>query len=116
MDTTDLNPYEILNLTPNSPKIDIKRAYRRMAMEYHPDHNANNPESEEIFKKIQWAYEELTDEKKKKKEYPKPVRTRPHPPSFFKNKDPLMSFIYTMMERQRYKKHFESTKAKQSTD
>jgi len=102
MDTTNLNPYKILNLTANAPKIDIKRAYRRMAMKYHPDQNTEDPEAEDKFKKIQWAYEELTSNKKKR-DYPKPVRTRPYPTSFFKNQDPFMNFINIMMERQRFK-------------
>ena len=105
MDTSNLNPYEILNLPGNAAKIDIKRAYRLMAKKFHPDHNDGNPDAEEKFKKIQWAYEELTNEKKKKRHL-KPVRTRPYPPAFFKNEDPFMNFLFTIREQQRFKKYY----------
>jgi len=63
MDTSNLNPYEILGLPANAPKIDIKRAYRQMAKKFHPDHNKNDREAEDQFKKIAEAYETLSNEK-----------------------------------------------------
>lgn len=108
MDTSNRNPYDILDLPANAAKIDIKRAYRQMVKKFHPDHNSDNPDAEDQFKKIQWAYEELTGKKKKKRDFPRPVRTRPYPPSFFKNESPFMNFLFNMMERQRFKEYFES--------
>ncbi len=50
------NLYEILGLTPQATDAELKLAYKRLAMQYHPDRNPNNPQSEEIFKQINEAY------------------------------------------------------------
>jgi molecular chaperone DnaJ len=42
--------YYILNVTSNASASEIRRAYRRLALEYHPDHHPEDPESEEKFK------------------------------------------------------------------
>ena len=57
--------YEILGIPKNASSDEIKKAYRKKAMEFHPDHNAANPEAEEMFKKISQAYEVLADSQKK---------------------------------------------------
>jgi molecular chaperone DnaJ len=57
--------YEILGVTRNSSEADIKKAYRQMAIKYHPDKNPNNKESEEKFKEAAEAYEVLSNPEKK---------------------------------------------------
>jgi molecular chaperone DnaJ len=59
--------YEILQV-PKAATIDeIKKAYRKLALKYHPDKNPNNPEAEAMFKEIAEAYGVLGDDEKKKK-------------------------------------------------
>ncbi|MBI5682746.1 MAG: molecular chaperone DnaJ [Deltaproteobacteria bacterium] len=53
--------YEILGLDRSATDEDIKRAFRRLAHQYHPDKNHGNKESEERFKEINEAYEVLRD-------------------------------------------------------
>ncbi|MCD6055924.1 MAG: dnaJ 1 [Gammaproteobacteria bacterium] len=57
--------YEILGVNRNASEQDLKSAYRRLAMKYHPDRNPNNKESEEKFKEAKEAYEILSDQKKR---------------------------------------------------
>lgn len=62
------SPYEALNLEKNTTKSDIKKAYYKLAREWHPDtYKGNNPEeAEEMFKKINAAYELLSDQDTRK--------------------------------------------------
>ncbi|WP_458659064.1 DnaJ domain-containing protein [Candidatus Vidania fulgoroideorum] len=53
--------YKILGLNINASENDIKKAYRRLAMKYHPDKNPGDPYSEEKFKEIKNAYEKITN-------------------------------------------------------
>jgi DnaJ-domain-containing protein 1 len=48
--------YELLDIPKESTAQDIKRKYRRLALKYHPDKNPDNPEAEEMFKKINQAH------------------------------------------------------------
>ena len=57
--------YEILGLAKNATPIDIKKAYRKMAIKYHPDKNPGDKVAEEKFKEAAAAYEVLSDENKK---------------------------------------------------
>jgi len=57
--------YEILGVGRNASPEEIKRAYRRAAMQYHPDRNRGDPESERRFKESAEAYEVLSDPEKR---------------------------------------------------
>ena len=58
--------YQILGVSKSSSPDDIKKSYRKLAMQYHPDKNQGNKKAEEKFKEISEAYEVLSDETKKK--------------------------------------------------
>jgi len=58
--------YEVLGVGKSASADDIKRAYRRMAMKYHPDKNPNDKEAEGKFKECAEAYEVLSDTEKRK--------------------------------------------------
>jgi DnaJ-class molecular chaperone len=55
------NPYEVLGIPSNSTDQEIKSAYRRMALRYHPDKNPDDPVAAEMFKEVTFAYEVLSD-------------------------------------------------------
>lgn len=57
--------YEILEIPKSASQDDIKKAYRKKALMYHPDRNQGNVEAEKKFKEISEAYEVLSDEKKR---------------------------------------------------
>ena len=57
--------YEILGCTKNATQEEIKKAYRKKALEFHPDRNPGDVEAEKKFKEISEAYEVLGDEKKR---------------------------------------------------
>ena len=57
--------YEILGISKDTGQDGIKKAYRQMAMKYHPDRNPGNKEAEEKFKEAAEAYEVLTDTEKR---------------------------------------------------
>ncbi|MDY7032924.1 MAG: DnaJ C-terminal domain-containing protein [Thermodesulfobacteriota bacterium] len=57
--------YHILGIHKEASETEIKKAYRRLALKYHPDTNPGKRESEEKFKKVSEAYEVLSDFKKK---------------------------------------------------
>ncbi len=55
--------YKILGIERDASKEDIKRAFRKLARQYHPDVNPNNPEALEKFKEINEEYSILNDKK-----------------------------------------------------
>ena len=57
--------YEVLGVERDASDDDLKKAYRRLAMKYHPDRNPDDPEGEEKFKEASEAYEILTDAEKR---------------------------------------------------
>jgi molecular chaperone DnaJ len=57
--------YELLEVSRNADEGEIKKAYRKLAMKYHPDRNPGDSSSEEKFKEIQQAYAVLSDTKKR---------------------------------------------------
>ena len=57
--------YEVLGVDRNADDATIKKAYRKLAMKYHPDRNPDNKEAEEKFKELGEAYEVLSNEEKR---------------------------------------------------
>lgn len=57
--------YKVLNVNKNASQDEIKRAYRKLAMKFHPDQNQGDKEAEEKFKQINEAYQVLSDEEKR---------------------------------------------------
>lgn len=57
--------YEVLGVSRGADESEIKKAYRKLAMKYHPDRNSNDKEAEEKFKEIQRAYGVLSDQQKR---------------------------------------------------
>ncbi len=59
--------YSILNVEESADAVEIKKNYRKLALEFHPDHNRGAPEAEEKFKGITEAYGVLIDPEKRRK-------------------------------------------------
>ncbi len=57
--------YEVLGVSKNATDLDIKRAYKRLAIKYHPDRNKGNKSYDEKFKEIKLAYEVLSNNEKR---------------------------------------------------
>lgn len=63
--STKRDYYEVLGVDKNVDAQALKKAYRKLAMQYHPDRNPDNKEAEEKFKEISEAYEVLSDDTKR---------------------------------------------------
>jgi len=57
--------YEVLGVDKTANEQEIKKAYRKLAMKYHPDRNPDDPAAEEKFKEASMAYEVLSDDSKR---------------------------------------------------
>ena len=63
--TMKMDYYEVLQVERTASDVEIKAAYRKLAMQYHPDRNPNNPDAEEKFKACSEAYQVLSDPDKR---------------------------------------------------
>ena len=61
----DKDLYSILGVSNDASTDELKKAYRKLAMKYHPDQNKDNPEAEEKFKEVSHAYDILKDEQRR---------------------------------------------------
>lgn len=59
--------YEVLGVDKSASESDIKKAYRKLAMEHHPDRNQGDKSAEEKFKEVKEAYESLSDPQKRQR-------------------------------------------------
>lgn len=62
---TEIDYYELLEISKDADKSIIKKAYRKMAMKFHPDKNPGDHEAEENFKAVNEAYQVLSDDEKR---------------------------------------------------
>src|SRR3954468_3605934 len=63
--TSKRDYYEVLGVTKTATSEEVKRAYRKLAVKYHPDKNPDDPHAEEKFKELGEAYDVLMDDEKR---------------------------------------------------
>ncbi len=101
MNPSDQDPYMILGLSPGATEKRSKKAYRRLAMRFHPDKNQDDPEAEKKFKEIQWAYESLR-RNKRPQSVPPDAAPQEHPLS--DSTDPFFNFFTALRSHYTKKK------------
>ena len=57
--------YDVLGVSKSASKDELKKAYRKLAMKYHPDRNPDDSQAAEKFKELSEAYEILSDDQKR---------------------------------------------------
>src|SRR3954451_16984050 len=60
------DPYKVLGVDKKASQDDMKKAYRKLARQYHPDRNPDDKSAEERFKEVQGAYDTIGDPEKRK--------------------------------------------------
>ncbi len=80
--------FAVLGLAPTASMEEIKKAYRQMAKQFHPDIVGNDPLSTSRFQEIQKAYEFLLAEKQRPSHYP-PLYYPPYPPPYYPERKPV---------------------------
>jgi molecular chaperone DnaJ len=97
--------YEILGLTKSATQDEIKKAYRKVAMEFHPDRNQGDAAAEEKFKEAAEAYEVLSDPTRKEKYdvYGHDAASRKHNPMEDMFKNSFMDDLFSRFTQQRRK-------------
>ena len=95
------DPHRTFGLTLDATEKEIRQAYRRLAMQNHPDHNPDDPEAGEKFKQVQWAYETLTGTKKKDSA---PNRSGQYERPFSGDAHPFFGFFRAMQNHYARKK------------
>jgi DnaJ-class molecular chaperone len=88
-----INHYDILGVSQTASEEELKIAYRRLAMKWHPDRNTENTEAEEKFKDINLAYELLSDSYKRKEYDNKLQAEKQANTSFNQSQDPFNQFF-----------------------
>ncbi len=76
------DPYELLGVTRGASEDEIRKAYRRLVREHHPDTNPGDPGAEERFKKVQQAHELLSNSRKRReydRGFPRKLRKKVSP-------------------------------------
>ena len=132
MTTTDF--YEILQVSPDASPLDIKKAYRRLALQHHPDRNNGSAESTERFKLISEAFQVLSDPAQRRtydqlRSQPSPssptstfrrhTPTRPHRDAFSQfddlfHNDPFFSEAFQDMDDE-FSRRFQNSSTARST-
>ena len=98
------DPFQILGVKSDATRKQIKKSYRRLAMQYHPDRNPGDSEAEERFKQIQWAYEKLTRHNREKTFSLEEIRRRQNDLYSSVDVHPIFYFFQAMMRYANYQK------------
>jgi len=96
------DPYIILGLSPSATEKQIKKAYRRLAIKFHPDRNPDDPEAEKKFKQLQRTYEGLRKHKRVQAILP---GDNPQWRHFADSDDPFLNFFTAVRSHYMKKKN-----------